>query len=363
MRIEVVESLSGQQWDQWLAFLARSDHGHPEQDPRFAEGWRALGDAVFFVMGWQGSDLVAVAMFRAERHPLFPGSFRRADAMSGPVCDDPGVMIAFLDRLQATAPFNRMGMVRVTPYWLGDKAAQLSQAFAAAGWSAFEPPLDRKVGISDISGTPEDIAARFSPNARRKLRRVRELGLEIDYIKDETTALEAFHLLGRHLSARDGGSVEEAAFLANFRNVYATDDLGALFLVRNKGRVVAGAMNHRSHDTIHFTRYFIDDEAAAELGRIRVAPLVAMETMTWANARGCTCANWGNYAKGVPKSHPYHGVFQYKSEFLPTEMQRFQGHQKLFRPAIYKSGNAALRARKIAKPLVAPLRDMVRNAR
>lgn len=356
LRIEVTDSLSDRRRAEWRAFIARATHSHPEQDPAFAEGWRALGQDVIFAAGRVGPELRAVGMFTAVRHQLLPGHHWVARALSGPVCDDPQDMTNFLHGVARAPAFARVGALQITPYWMDDDLPPLSEELARAGWRQFEPDFFRKSGLSDITGTPDEIVARFSATARRKLRKILQVGLTVEHVTDEAVAMEAFEVLNRHHDDREGGRIDEALFRANFRSVYSTNDLGTLMLVRHKGRILAGAMRHRDSRTVHFLRFFIDDEVAAELGKLRVAPLIAIESMKWANARGCSRADWGGYEKGLDPSHPYHSIYRYKEEFHPVEVQRLPGHQKILKPMLYHTGTLRDRVKGRLRPVVRSLR-------
>ncbi len=344
--------LSPEQSRHWRDFLATHENSHPEQDPRFADGWRAQGREVLYAMGGDGDELQAVALFVAEPHPLFPGFYPTAEAYSGPICDTPRNMVDFLTALETHEAFSRVGTLVVTPYWLAPGAMGLAASLNQAGWAPYEEPYDRSTGIYDLSGTPDDIMARFKKNARRELRRSWDFGLTVEYVQDEATALEAYPILQRHVVNRSAEPIDEVTYLEDYRNIYSTNDIGSFFVVRHQGRIIAGAMNLRSPDTFFFRRFFIDDEALPLLGKIRVAPLIQYEGMKWGQEMGCRWADENGYIHGLDPSHPLYRVNKYKEAFNPTEVQRLPGHQKVVRPLISLGAELAELAKESVKPLV-----------
>ena len=356
MQSQVSRALSPEQLRQWCDFLAQAEHSHPEQNPRFADGWQAQGHQILFAMGWRDGELRAVAMFVAEPHPVLPGYFPVAAAFSGPVCDDPRDMADFLTSLERDAAFKHVGTLRVTPYWLAPGASGLAATLDRAGWTSFEPSYARSTGIYDLSGTADDILAQFKKNARRELRRSWDFGLTTEYVRDEATAMEAFPILQKHVENRLAEPIAEATYLEDFRNIYSTDDLGSFFVVRHEGDIIAGAMNLRSRDTFFFRRFFIDDDALPKLGKIRVAPLIQYEGMKWGQEKRCRWADENGYIHGLDPSHPLYQINKYKEAFNPTEVQRVPGHQRVLRPAICRTVDLAERATASAKTLVKALR-------
>jgi hypothetical protein len=293
-----------------------------------------------------------VGFFNAVPHQVLPGFYRVARALSGPICDDPDDMVTFLDGVARAPAFARVGALQITPYWIDDERRPLSLALERAGWERFGPEFFSKTGLNDITGTPDDILSRLSQTARRKLRKILEIGLTIEHVTDEAVAMQALAVLNRHHDDRQGGLIDEAMFRADFRNVYSTNDLGTMMLVRHEGRILAGVMVHRDSQTVQCLRFFIDDALAAELGKLRVAPLVVMECMKWANARGCTRFDWGGYERGLDPSHPFFSIYRYKEEFHPVEVQRLQGYQKIIKPMIYRTGTLRDAVKKRLRPLV-----------
>ena len=357
MRIEVVRDLSQTQAAEWRDFLRRSRHGHPEQDPGFAGGWAAQGHDVLYAMGHDGDAVRAVAMINIEPGPLGVGL--RATAMSGPVCDDPADMRAFLDGLTDHPAMRRVGQLTITPYWLAERATALSDAFDGTDWAPFEEAELRRTGIHDATGTPDEIAARFNKSARRKLKKAREFGLEIDYVTDEATALEAFEIHNRHFQDRTGADMDRDAFLSDFRAVYAQGDLGALFLVRHEGVILGGCIVHRSADTVFMRYSFMDDAATARIGNIRLAPLITVEALSWGQARGCRYGDENGYIHGLDPDHPLYRVYKYKEEFRPAEVQRMPGRRKVLRPAAITGADLAERALDRAGSAATALRGVV----
>lgn len=357
MRIECADKLSSEQLAIWQNFLSAAHHTHVEQDPRFAEVLRGDGQDVVFAMGWRGQTLAAAGMFGLRRHPVLSGHHSYALAYSGPVCDDPDAMIQFIEGIARHKAFSRVGALRVTPYWINEDGRLIGNRLAGAGYVPFETQEMRQTGLTDITGSPADIAARFSQTGRRKLRKAERLDLTVESVMDEDLALEFLNRLNKHRGERGLGPIPEGWFLAAFHNIFRTDDLGVLQVTRHQGRILAGTLLHRSRDAVHYMNSFFDAELAAELGDLRIAPFQLFQAMLWANARGCKHFDWEGYIRDLPPTHRLYGIYRYKNDFSPVETPRVLGHQKIMRPMIYASGNA----RALLAPYVEPLIQRARG--
>ena len=202
MKIDCLKVLNAEQLRLWQDFLNRARHTHPEQDPRFAGALRGDGYDVVYTMGWSGPELRAVGLFGLRRHALSAGFHSHAMAHSGPVCDGVEDLAGFVDGLVRHPAFARVGAIRITPYWLGEEAPALAARLASAGWRAFETTDYRMTGISDIAGTAEEIAARFSQTGRRKLRKAERLGLTVEPVRDAPLAMDFLLRLNAHRAPR-----------------------------------------------------------------------------------------------------------------------------------------------------------------
>lgn len=346
MRIECTTELTNDQLSHWQDLLTKSAHMHPEQDPRFAPVLRSEGHVVVFTLGWVGADLRAAGLFRLQAHPMIKGRYGHAMSYSGPVCDDRSEMAAFINALAVNDTFRRVGSIRITPYWLGTEATELGIALKASGIIPFEPEDSRQTGLVDISGAETDIAARFSQTGRRKLRKAERLGLTIETVKDAAVAMEILPIMNEHRVVRGLPAISRARFRAAFENVYRTDDLGTLLVLRHQGRFVAALVLHRGRDTAHFMNSVHDDAILAELDNVRIAPFLLLEGMKWANRRGCSLFDLEGYKEPLIPNDPLQHIYKYKSEFYPKHVSRIAGYQKIVNPLTYLTGNA----QEIVKP-------------
>lgn len=363
MRIECADRLSADDLSKWNAFHATAVHTHVEQDPRFAEVLKGDGQDVVFAMGWRGETLVAVGLFGLRRHPVLKGHHSLALAYSGPVCDDADAMVEFIEGLARHKAFAGVGALQVTPYWIGEDAGVIGERFAGARYVPFETPEMRQTGLTDITGSPAEIAARFSQTGRRKLRKAERLDLTVESVLDEDLALEFLKRLNNHRGERGLGPIPEGRFLAAFHNIFRTDDLGVLQVTRHQGRILAGTLLHRSRDAVHYMNSFFDSALAAELGDIRIAPFQLLQAMLWANARGCKHFDWEGYIRDLPPSHRLYRIYRYKNDFSPVETPRVLGHQKTLRPLVYFTGNARTILAPYVKPLIQRMRPAATPAR
>ncbi len=356
LRIECLDSLSTDLAARWQGFLAAVAHAHPEQDPVYAPVLGAQGFRPLFVLGWQGDDLAAVGLFGLKPNPALPGCFTFAMAHSGPVCAEVTTMLAFLDGLSLHPALARVGAIRITPYWLDDEAAVLTQRLAGSGWQRFETQNYRATGLTDLTPPADQIMARFARSVRTNIRKAENLGLQAVRVESLSGALTFLARLNDHRAARGLRRIGEAAFLASFRQAYQAGERGFLLAVMQADRLVSGATFHLGWETIHFMNSFHDEALARELGNLRIAPFQVYQAMLLAKARGCRWLDWEGYRPGVPESDPHYRINRYKEDFAPLAVQRLPGHGKVLagalRGAIHASGTAKERVRPWLKTLL-----------
>lgn len=359
MRIECSTELGAEARRAWDRFLAEAQHMHPEQDPRFAEGLRAEGQTVVHAMGWRQDRLVAVGLFGLRPHPFLPGFFRHALAYSGPVANDPADLTDFVQGLRQAPAFGRVGAIRITPYWLDAEAEPLARTLDQAGWHPFETTEMRLTGVNDISGSAEAIAARLSQTGRRKLRKAEKAGFDVAPAQTEAEALDFLARLNAHRAPRGLRPIPQARFMAAWRQVYSTNDLGTLLVIRHQGRVMAGLLLHRGRDTAYFISSFQDDPALSALDNIRIAPFLLFQGMLWANRLGCRSFDLEGYVKDAGPDHPLYGIYRYKADLAPAQVARIPGRQMILHPAVYLTGET----RSLAIPYLKTLAKRLRRRR
>jgi hypothetical protein len=351
MRIECTTELTPDQTKVWQEFLAHAQRTHAEQDPRFANVIQADGMDVVFAMGWIGQKLHAVGMFELRPHPFLTGYYVHALAKSGPVCDNIEDLTRFCNALAKHEAFQRVGAVRVTPYWLEDSSVHLSQALKDNGWDALELENERQTGMIDLTGPVDDIVAGFSQTGRRKLRKAEQQDLTIESVQDAATALDILGRMDLHRGERGMLKIPEKTFLAAFEHVYRTDDLGTILHVQHQGRFVAALVLHRGRDVAHFMNSVHDEPILAELGNLRIAPFLLLQGMKWAKTRGCRDFDLEGYKWPADVSDPYYNIYKYKKELSPKYTLRVAGHQRIINQLAYLTGDAHAVLRRRLKPI------------
>lgn len=327
MDIECYDDLTGEQIREWREFLARADHQHPRQDPRFAEVERASGNQVMFVTGRRDDRLCAVGIFTLQPNRLVPGRMAVASALSGPVCDSAPDMVDFLQGLAAHDRLARVDALRVTPYWLEQEADELAAALAQAGFRISDPEPHRDTGMIDLTMTEDELRASFSRSARRKVRLIDKSDVEIRTVTRFGDAETFFERLNTLVIARHNLTpVLRAEYEAGYRHIFNDPSIGVILGAYHDDVFLGGLLLYRSGTTAHARRYVADPEAARAVSNLRVAPALWLEGMFWAKREGCTRFDVEGFLPVEDKSHPNFNVYEYKREFKPTHVRRVAEH-------------------------------------
>lgn len=333
MNIECVETLTETQKTQWRAFLSEARHQHPRQDPRFSEVERAAGGNVLFAIGRRDGRIRAVGLFTLQPSRLVAGRSGTASSLSGPVCDNADDMVEFVRGLARDARFARVDAIRITPYWLGAEAQELSEKLAAAGFSVSDPEPYRDTGMIDLTMSEEALRASFSRSARRKVRLVEKSEIEIRRISAPEAAETFFERLNTLVVARHNLTpVPRAEYEAGFRHIYTDNSIGVIFAAYHEDVFLGGLLLYRSGLTAHARRYVADPAAAQVVGNLRVAPALWLEGLLWAKREGCMHFDVEGFLPVEDKSHPNFNVYEYKREFKPTHMRRIAEHTLVLNP-------------------------------
>jgi len=351
MEIEYCETLSDSLEAEWGRFLDRATHQHARQDIRFGLTDLAEGHEIRYVIGREGHMTKAVGMFVFVHHPILPGAFSSAYCLSGPISDDPEVMMRFLDEICRSDAFAKVGRISITPYWLDNQGRNLGATLRNRDWSLSETEDARQTGIVNISGTATDIASRFSQSCRRKLRKAEKQDLSVTALHEEAGAKDFLARLNRHRTERGLRALNPKSFIAAFKHVYRQDDLGTILVIYHQGRFVAGIVLHRSRDTTHFIYSVHDDVILADLENLRISPFLMLEAMKWANARGCHLFDLEGYRDPNDPTNPLQHIHKYKSEFKPQVTFRVAEHHRIINRAVYFTGEP----RKILKRTIKSL--------
>lgn len=353
MRIDVTSDLTPSQLDQWQGLLATAKTSHPEQDPCFAPVLQAEGQEVVFAMGWRGDKLVTVAMFALWPHPFMNGCFSDAMTYSGPVCDVRTDLLEFIDKLQSTALFRKVGRIRITPYWLGEDGAALGPVLAGLGWHVFENEALRHTGLIPIDRTDAQIYENFSKSSRFEYRKAQRLSLTVEHAADPAGAPEILELLNRHRVAKHLGTVPLDSFAASIAHVFSDPQKAAFVILRHEGRILAGLATYRSHHTVHISHYFTDPEELRKLQNLRIAPYIWHQVAVWGKGNGARWIDVEGYKVSTGENEKLYLVHKYKGDLGAVATVRVAGHALILNPFLHLTGNLRDIARRKAKAALA----------
>lgn len=318
----------------WDDFMRQARHAHPRQTRAAAGILTALGHDVLHVIGRRDDAICAAGLFSLQRSRLVPGRYARADAASGPVCDDAATLVEFLGALPGSAAFARVDAIVVTPYWLEADAADLAAALQAAGWSPSEPGAFRSTGLIDLTPSEDALRASFSRSARRKVRLVEQQDIVIRKVHDPAEARTFFERLDRFVIERHGLTpISEPERDAIIANVCGDPSFGAIIAAFDDDVFLGGMLVYRSRRTAHGARYVADLDHAKKL---RVASAIWLQGMFWAKRQGCTVLDVEGYEDIADRSHPRFNVYEYKRELGPRAVRRIGEHTLLLNASAHK---------------------------
>lgn len=350
MQIECFDHLSDQQAQEWATFLEASPHGHPRQHPRFAKVEQAMGNSVIFAIGREAGKIVAVGQFTLARNRWIAGRTAQASALSGPVCDTPETLAAFVANLTTQPAFKSVDALAITPYWLGEDAKRLTTALKAAGLQLSESEPFRHTGMIDITRSEEEMRSSFSKSTRRKIRLIEKSDIEIRQVSERAEAELFFERLNTLVLERHGLTpVNRAEYEAQCDNVLLNSSLGAIFNAYFEGTFLGGLLVYRSPHTAHARRYVADPGAAKAVSNLRVAPSLWLAGMLWAQALGSTRFDVEGFLPIEDKSHPKFNVYEYKREFKPEYAPRIGEYTLVLNKTLHQVNRAPKQLRSLAK--------------
>jgi hypothetical protein len=353
LRLACHEVLDGAALADWTAFLAAAAHQHPRQDPRYAAVERADGHRVLHVTGRDAAGVLrAVGLFTLKRHPLLPGVHVWASCLSGPVCDDPAMLVEFLEGARRLPAFARVGRIRTTPFWTGAAAAALQRRLAAAGWTVEDAAPVRLTGWVDIDRPAGAVLEAFSKSARRELRRAERQGITLRPLVTRAEAELFLGSLNRLRRSRGLRPVAAPGFLAAFDTIHAAGDTGVILGAFHDGAFVAGLQLYRSRDVAHGRHFTLEPERLRALSNLRIAPFVWFAGMTWAQARGCRALDVEGWRADVQEGDSGYGIHKYKGEFAPAPVQRIAEQGRAVLVPVDAIDRAGRRLRHLARRLL-----------
>jgi hypothetical protein len=352
LQLECVTALTETMLADWTAFLSAASHQHPRQDPRFAAAEIATGRKVLYVMGRTPDGVVrGVGLFALRRHNFLPGVYAEAFCLSGPVCDDAAVLATFLNSVTQLPAFARQGRLRVTPFWIGEAAAELSGILTAQGWKVSADEPFRQTGWINLERSPEEIFNSFSKSARREVRRAERQGIVLRNLRNEAEASQFLHSLNGLHQERGLAPISEPAFLADFRNLDTALETGTILGAFHDGNFVAGLLLYRGRFVAHARHFTTEPTRLRALSNLRIAPLLWYHGMLWARERGCTTLDVEGWRNDTEQGDRMYNIHKYKSEFCPAPIQRISERSRGISRLADVSGNLGLHLRSSVRRL------------
>lgn len=209
----------------------------------------------------------------------------------------------------------------------------------ALGFARVPTWLDDSTVIVDLTGSEQDVQARFKKRARKSIRRAAQEGVTVDRVPATD---DNCRVLYEMLDATSGGRFTIPGLktsTALFQRYEASGD-GQLFLARHRGEVVVGAFVSKFDKTALYlgagsVRKNPGDPTLCGLGGSRAAYALQWEIMRWAREQGCERYD----LDGTPSTstiaditHPRHGVGQFKSAFSGEITDYLGAYQIAVRP-------------------------------
>jgi lipid II:glycine glycyltransferase (peptidoglycan interpeptide bridge formation enzyme) len=231
----------------------------------------------------------------------------------------------------------------------------------ARGWSAYPEPRVREMRMNmgtrhwnirksfedltvasslvvDIAGSEEDILARMKPKTRYNIGLARRKGVTVQ--PAGLASLPEFHALYLQTARRNGfrpcGFRHFAALFQGLAS--ARGESGLFFLLARHGSdTLAGAIVGVSGRTANFLY-----GASANIKRDLMAPsLMHWTAMLHARERGCACYEMGAVPPALDPSHPFHGLYRFKTGFGGRIELRSGSWDYPLDPAAYEEMSAA----------------------
>lgn len=166
----------------------------------------------------------------------------------------------------------------------------------------------------DVSGTPEELMARFPSKTRNTIRRGLKQGVEVEHAPAQESTYERMQALWMEVVADQGITARDRDYQFAKWRTFCEAGMGQIFIGTHEGRDVAAAFV-----TIvgHVASYH--DGASVRQRPVRgAAQAVQWEAMQWAQARGATTydmAGTPHSTKVDDQDDPYYGLGEFKRSF------------------------------------------------
>ncbi|GAA2371548.1 FemAB family protein [Gordonia sihwensis] len=229
-------------------------------------------------------------------------------------------LVLVVDSLTPLAAELGVMTIRVDPYIPASEQAEAT--LIAHGLSRTMTWTIEHTILVDLSGTDEDVLARFSTRARRWIKRATREDVVVERVEaTDANCRINFDLLRSTANGRFG--IPDLHTATTTYQHLQKSGAGQLFFARRRGEVVATAFALRfGHRALYLTgasvRSASDDSSSSGLGTTGAGHAVQWEIMRWARENGCTEYDlYGSPSRAhldTPE-HPLHGVGQFKLSF------------------------------------------------
>jgi hypothetical protein len=315
------------EWSAWLArmpasdvyFLSEYHRAHELNGDGRATAWAAEEGSHAFFYPFFIRPIETVAGEPPEERWF---DIETVYGYSGPLCttDDPSLLEAFWNAFGAWCRANRVvaEFLRFNPI-LGNSRLAGPECRVS---------LDRETVVIDLTGTEEDLLARYPSGQRTKLRRAQAAGL-VSAQSPAAEMLETFRAIYRHTMTH-----LEARSYYFFNDAYFEHLAGSLgerariFTVTDASGPIAAALFFVHGETMHY-HLGGSDEARRES---RPNNLLFHEAAHWGRAHGCRRLHLG----GGRTSDPHDALLAFKRTLSRTRL-RFELGRRVHDAAGYES--------------------------
>ena len=197
--------------------------------------------------------------------------------------------------------------------------------------------------LVDIRPPEERILAAMKSKTRYNARLAAKKGIRIVEAGEED--FEAWYALYRETSARDRIAIHAPAYyrglFARAREYRGEAPVVKLLLARHEGELLAGNI------VVFWKRTALYLTGASSNEKRNLMPTYALqwEAMRMAKAAGCETYDMCGAPPAPDPDHPMHGLYQFKTGFSETILERWGSWDAPFRPLLFTLYRAAEAAR------------------
>jgi hypothetical protein len=234
------------------------------------------------------------------------GTLVHAPRVAGVTADAvPGLTTALRD----TAPRGAFA-VKLEFFQHDDDA--LLQQFLANGWMRTKASQYRHAVAVDLTGTEEQVFARFKKRARYEIRSAERGGVVVERVPLTEQNIDTMVDLVNVTKDRSGAFFRDRTYLAAVWTAFAERDQGSLYFASHEGEVLAGAFAL----TFGPTAWYKDGGSVRSNPKLMAPRYLQWEIMRDLRARGITRYELGNIpAPDAVEASSSAGLYRVKTGF------------------------------------------------